>query len=82
MRFSPMRRTTAAGSSSRTITLAQPSYIPAVAHPPPPTWKSGMATMFTESSESSQMSLATGNKAKKLLLESMTPFGRPVVPLE
>ena len=33
-------------------------------------------------SSSSQISLAIGSRPKKLSLVSITPFGRPVVPLE
>ena len=79
---SPNIPTNAAGSSSRTMTLVQPSYIPAVAHPPPPMWNSGIATRLTESGENSQISLATGSNPKKLVLLSITPLGRPVVPDE
>ena len=74
--------TSAAGSSSRTITLRAPSYIPATAQPPPPMWNSGMATRFTESAPRPHMSAATGSRAKKLSFDSITPLGRPVVPLE
>ena len=62
--------------------LVAPWYIPATAQPPPPMWNSGMATRFTESGPSSHMSVATGSRAKKLSLDSITPLGRPVVPLE
>ena len=72
----------AAGSSSRKITDVQPSYIPAVAQPPPPMWNSGIATRLTASPSSSQMSFAIGSRLKKLEFESITPFGRPVVPDE
>ena len=77
-----MSRTSAAGSSSRTMTLRAPSYMPATAQPPPPMWNRGMATRFTESRPRAHMSVATGSRAKKLSFDSITPFGRPVVPLE
>ena len=64
------------------MTLVQPSYIPAVAQPPPPMWNSGIATRLTASGVSSQMSFATGSSPKKLVFVSITPFGRPVVPDE
>ena len=64
------------------ITLFIPTYCPAVAHPPPPMWNSGMATRLTLSGANSHMSRASGSSAKKLLFDSITPFGRPVVPLE
>ena len=70
------------GSKSRTMTEVQPSYIPATAQPPPPMWNSGMATRFIESGLSSQMVLAAGRRLKKLRFDSITPFGRPVVPDE
>ncbi len=79
---SPNIPTSAAGSSSRTMTLVQPSYIPAVAQPPPAMWNSGIATRLTASGVSSQISLATGSNPKKLVLLSITPLGRPVVPDE
>ena len=82
MPCSGIRRTSAAGSMSRTITDVAPSYIAAVAHPPPPMWNSGMATRFTPSSDSSHMLFATGSRPKKFVLVSITPFGRPVVPEE
>ena len=62
--------------------LFAPTYWPATAQPPPPMWNRGMATRFTESGLNSHISMATGRRAKKLSLESITPFGRPVVPLE
>ena len=77
-----IRRVSAAGSRSRIRTLVAPWNIPATAHPPPPMWNSGMATRFTESGPSSHISVATGSSAKKLSLDNITPFGRPVVPLE
>ena len=82
MPCSGIRRINAAGSRSRTITLVAPSCIPAVAQPPPPMWNSGMATRLTASAENSHMSVATGSNRKKLSLLSITPLGRPVVPLE
>ena len=64
------------------MTVLAPWYIPATAHPPPPMWNSGMATRFTLSGRSSHIPVATGRRAKKLSLDSITPLGRPVVPLE
>ena len=64
------------------MTLVHPLYMPATAQPPPPMWNSGIATRLTVSGSNSQISLATGSSPKKLALVSMTPFGRPVVPLE
>ena len=82
MPYSGISRTSADGSSSRRITLVIPTYMPATAHPPPPMWNSGMATRLTPPGKNSHISSASGSRAKKLSLLSMTPFGRPVVPLE
>ena len=81
MRSCSIMRISAAGSSSRRITDVHPSYIPAIAQPPPPMWNSGIAMRFTESCVSSHISFAIGSRPKKLSLVSITPFGRPVVPL-
>ena len=59
-----------------------PTYMPADAHPPPPMWNSGIATRLTLSGSNSHISRASGSRAKKLSLDSITPLGRPVVPLE
>ena len=45
-------------------------------------WKSGIATRLTVLSSNFHISLAKGMRAKKFELVSITPFGRPVVPLE
>ena len=82
MRCLPMSVTISAGFTSRMMIDLQPSAMPAVAQPPPPMWKSGIATRLTVRSVNFQISAANGMSAKKLLLVSMTPFGLPVVPLE
>ena len=64
------------------MTLRAPTYIPTSAQPLPPMWNSGIATRFTERSENPHMSTAAGSRASTLWLLSMTPLGRPVVPLE
>ncbi len=45
-------------------------------------WNSGIATRFTESGVNSHICFAIGSNPKKFELVNMTPFGRPVVPLE
>ena len=65
-----------------TITDVPPLNMPAMAHPEPPMWNSGMATMLTMSSLNPHVSLASGSRANRLSLESITPLGRPVVPEE
>jgi hypothetical protein len=45
-------------------------------------WKSGIATKLTACSFMPHKSRALGRMPRKLSFVSMTPFGRPVVPLE
>jgi len=74
--------TISTGLISRTMTVVAPIAWPAVAHPPPPMWNSGIAAMFTVSGPKPQIWRANGSSAKKLSFVSITPLGRPVVPLE
>ncbi len=62
------------------MTECPPCDIPEIAHPVPPMWKSGIATRDTVSGAMSKTWSATSRIVEKLDAESMTPFGRPVVP--
>ena len=46
----------------------------------PPTWKSGMATMFTQSPVKAKAAEAAAVWASRLRWVSMAPLGKPVVP--
>ena len=48
----------------------------------PPTWKSGIATMYLSPGSNSQPSWALTVWATMLAWVSITPLGRPVVPEE
>ena len=71
-----------APSGSRVITLGTPSWIPNRTYDDPPTWNSGIATMFLSPSSNPQPSWAFRVWAIMLAWVSMTPLGRPVVPEE
>ncbi len=71
-----------APSGSRVITLGTPSWMPNRTYDEPPTWNSGIETMFLSPSSNPQPSWAFRVCATMLAWESVTPFGRPVVPLE
>ena len=71
-----------APSGSRVITLGTPSWMPNRTYDEPPTWNSGMATMFLSPSSNAQPSWAFRVCATMLACERVTPLGRPVVPEE
>ena len=65
---------------SRSTTEWPPRDIPASAHPVPPMWNSGMATIDTVSASMRKASTAPDRMVAMLSPEIMTPFGSPVVP--
>ena len=65
----------------RKITEVHPSYIPAVAQPPPPMWNSGIAMRLTADSSLPDV-LGGWQQAEEVRVRELTPFGRPVVPDE
>ena len=71
-----------APSGSRVITLGTPSWIPNRTYDEPPTWNSGIATMFLSPSSNPQPSWAFRVWATMLAWVRVTPLGRPVVPEE
>ena len=71
-----------APSGSRVMMLGTPSWIPNRTYDEPPTWNSGIATMFLSPSSNPQPSWAFSVWATMLAWVSMMPLGRPVVPEE
>ena len=71
-----------APSGSRVITLGTPSWMPNCTYEVPPTWKSGIATMFLSPGSNSQPSWALSVCAIRARWVIITPLGRPVVPDE
>ena len=84
MRLAPamMAPASEAPSGSRVITLGTPSWMPNRTYDEPPTWNSGMATMFLSPSSNPQPSWAFRVWLTMFDCVSATPFGRPVVPEE
>ena len=76
------RRTSSPKSISLRISKRAPMKWATVAQPLPPMWNKGIATSTTESSVIFHSSPPTGSSPIRLSLESITPLGRPVVPLE
>ena len=71
-----------APSGSRVITLGTPSWIPKSTYDEPPTWNSGIETMFLSPSSKPQPSWALMVWAIMFRWLRATPLGRPVVPEE
>ena len=71
-----------APSGSRVITLGTPSWMPNRTYDEPPTWNSGIDTMFLSPGSKPQPSWALRVWATMLAWLSMMPLGRPVVPEE
>ena len=71
---------TASGTTSRTTIVRAPTAMPASAQLVPPTWNSGMATMFTASRVNPKAAVAAALWAARLRWVSMAPLGDPVVP--
>ncbi len=69
-----------APSGSRVITLGTPSWMPNRTYDEPPTWNSGIETMFLSPSSNPQPSWACSVWAIMFAWVSATPLGRPVVP--
>ena len=71
---------TASGATSRTTRVRPPTAMLFSAQLLPPTWKSGMATMFTQSAVKAKAAEAAAVWASRLRWVSMAPLGKPVVP--
>jgi hypothetical protein len=79
-RVTSMRSSSAAGATSRTRIVRAPTLMPPSAQLVPPTWNSGIATMFVDDSSSSYAGVRALAWAVMLRWVSMAPFGQPVVP--
>ena len=70
-----------APSTSRVMMLGMPAWMPNCMYDEPPTWKSGIATMFLSSCSNSNVP-ALIVCASRLAWVSLMPLGLPVVPEE